>query len=47
MDRLMEEEQAQEEADTKVMLMKNRLEALRKKREAAKVSKASSKAASR
>ncbi|PSR88754.1 hypothetical protein PHLCEN_2v5105 [Hermanssonia centrifuga] len=32
MDRLMDEERAQEEADTKVMILKNRLEALRKQR---------------
>ncbi|KAJ7883050.1 hypothetical protein B0H14DRAFT_3751671 [Mycena olivaceomarginata] len=36
MDRLRDEEQAQEEADMKVMMMKNRLEALMRKRNAAK-----------
>lgn len=34
MDRLLEEERAQEEADMKVTMMKTRLEALKKKREA-------------
>lgn len=36
MDRLLDEEQAQEEADMKVTMMKNRLEALMRKRNAAK-----------
>jgi len=40
MDRLMEEERAQEDADTRVLLLKNKVEALRKKREAAKAQKA-------
>lgn len=40
MDRLLDEERAQEEADMKVTVMKGRLEALKKKREAAKASKA-------
>jgi len=39
MDRLLDEEAAQEEADMKVIVMKGRLEALKKKREAAKASK--------
>ncbi|KAI1797475.1 hypothetical protein LXA43DRAFT_416814 [Ganoderma leucocontextum] len=39
MDRLMEEEQAQEEADARVSVMKNKLEALKKKRQAAKAAK--------
>lgn len=39
MDRLMEEEQAQEEADARVSVMKNKLEALKKKREAAKAAR--------
>ncbi|KAJ3716181.1 hypothetical protein C8R42DRAFT_698166 [Lentinula raphanica] len=41
MDRLLEEERAQEEADMKVTAMKNKLELLRKKRQAAKVAKSS------
>lgn len=41
MDRLLEEERAQEEADMKVVAMKNKLDLLRKKREAAKAAKAS------
>ncbi|KAH7928287.1 hypothetical protein BV22DRAFT_1103174 [Leucogyrophana mollusca] len=36
MDRMMDEERAQEEADMKVNVMKNRLEALKRKREAAR-----------
>jgi zinc finger protein 830 len=40
MDRLLEEERAQEEADMKVTVMKMRLEALKKKREAAKALRA-------
>ncbi|KAF5327699.1 hypothetical protein D9619_004510 [Psilocybe cf. subviscida] len=40
MDRLLEEERAQEDADTKVQMLKNRIEALRKKREQAKAKKA-------
>ncbi len=39
MDRLVEEEQAQEDADARVSVMKNKLEALKKKREAAKAAK--------
>lgn len=39
MDRLMDEERAQEEADMKVAIMKNRLEALRKRREASRSAK--------
>ena len=39
MDRLLDEEQAQEEADMKVTVMKNKLEALKKKRQAAKGAK--------
>jgi zinc finger protein 830 len=39
MDRLMDEEAAQEEADMKVAVMKGRLEGLKKKREAAKTLK--------
>ncbi|KAF5375584.1 hypothetical protein D9757_008534 [Collybiopsis confluens] len=39
MDRLLEEERAQEEADMKVVAMKNRLELVRKKREAVKAAK--------
>lgn len=41
MDRLMEEERAQEEADMRVTVMKNRLEAIRKKREATRSAKPS------
>jgi len=44
MDRLMEEERAQEEADMKVQMMKNRLEAFKKQREAARAAKAAQKA---
>ncbi|KAJ3484210.1 hypothetical protein NLI96_g5791 [Meripilus lineatus] len=43
MDRLMDEEQAQEEADAKVTLLKSRVEALKKRREAAKLAKAKNK----
>ena len=39
MDRLMDEERAQEEADMKVTMMKNRLAALRKRREASRSTK--------
>lgn len=39
MDRLLDEERAQEEADMKVSVMKSKLEALKKKREAAKAAK--------
>ncbi|KAJ7475660.1 hypothetical protein FB451DRAFT_252125 [Mycena latifolia] len=39
MDRLLDEERAQEEADMKVTMMKNRLDALRRKRNAAKAAK--------
>ncbi|KAH0833144.1 hypothetical protein J3R83DRAFT_12141 [Lanmaoa asiatica] len=39
MDRLMAEERAQEEADMKVVTMKNKLEALRKRREASRSAK--------
>lgn len=44
MDRLLEEERAQEEADMKVQMMKNRLEAFKKQREAARAAKAAKKA---
>ena len=40
MDRLLDEERAQEEADAKVMLLKGRLEALKKKRNEAKAVRA-------
>ncbi|RPD60972.1 hypothetical protein L226DRAFT_53475 [Lentinus tigrinus ALCF2SS1-7] len=40
MDRLMEEEQAQEEADARVSVLKNKLEALKRNREAARAAKA-------
>ena len=40
MDRLLEEERAQEEADAKVTLLKSRLEAVRRQREARKAAKA-------
>lgn len=40
MDRLLDEEQAQEEADARVSAMKTRLDALRKKREAARQARA-------
>ena len=40
MDRLLEEERAQEEADAKVVLLKGRLDALRRKRDEAKVARA-------
>lgn len=39
MDRLLEEERAQEDADTRVLLLKNRIEILRKKRLEAKTNK--------
>ncbi|KAJ7637581.1 hypothetical protein DFH06DRAFT_1218551 [Mycena polygramma] len=39
MDRLLDEERAQEEADMKVTMMKNRLEALMRKRSAARAAK--------
>ncbi|KAG6370462.1 hypothetical protein JVT61DRAFT_12085 [Boletus reticuloceps] len=39
MDRLLDEEQAQEEADMKVAIMKNRLAALRQRREASRSAK--------
>ncbi|KAI0077250.1 hypothetical protein K474DRAFT_1580504, partial [Panus rudis PR-1116 ss-1] len=39
MDRLLDEERAQEEADAKVLLLKNKLEALKRKREVAKAAK--------
>jgi len=39
MDRLLDEEQAQEEADMKVTMLKNRMEALMRKRSAAKAAK--------
>ncbi|KAH7884585.1 hypothetical protein F5I97DRAFT_1811654 [Phlebopus sp. FC_14] len=42
MDRLMDEERAQEEADMKVTMMKNKLEALRRKREASRSTKVKS-----
>jgi zinc finger protein 830 len=38
-DRLLDEERAQEEADMKVSVMKNRVDALKKRRDAARVSK--------
>ncbi|TFK50075.1 hypothetical protein OE88DRAFT_317578 [Heliocybe sulcata] len=41
MDRLLDEERAQEEADEKVNALKTRLEAIRKRREAAKAAKPS------
>lgn len=40
MDRLLEEERAQEEADAKVSMLKNKLEVIKKRREAAKAAKA-------
>lgn len=40
MDRLLDEERAQEEADAKVALLKGRLDALKKRREEAKASRA-------
>ncbi|KAF7327552.1 hypothetical protein MKEN_00334200 [Mycena kentingensis (nom. inval.)] len=40
MDRLLEEERAQEEADMKVTILRNRMEALMRKRKAAKAAKA-------
>ncbi|KAI0714389.1 hypothetical protein C8T65DRAFT_644164 [Cerioporus squamosus] len=40
MDRLLEEEQAQEEADARVSVLKSKLEALKRNREAAKARKA-------
>ena len=43
MDRLLEEEQAQEEADARVSVLKTKLEALKKQREAAKAAKAAKK----
>nr|GAT60902.1 predicted protein [Mycena chlorophos] len=42
MDRLLEEERAQEEADMKVTMLRNRMEALMRKRNAAKAVKAKS-----
>ena len=39
MDRLLEEERAQEDADMRVHLMKNKLEGLKKRREAMKALK--------
>jgi len=39
MDRLLDEEQAQEEADAKVSLLKSKMDALKKRREAAKAAK--------
>jgi zinc finger protein 830 len=42
MDRLLEEERAQEDADTRVLLLKNRVELLRKKRQEARDKKAMS-----
>ena len=41
MDRLMEEERAQEEADAKVSMLKSKLDALKRKREAAKAARTS------
>ena len=40
MDRLLEEERAQEEADAKVAMLKNRLDAIRRQREAKKAARA-------
>ncbi|KAK7686139.1 hypothetical protein QCA50_010951 [Cerrena zonata] len=40
MDRLLEEERLQEEADAKVSMLKNKLEMIKKRREAAKAAKA-------
>lgn len=40
MDRLVEEERLQEEADAKVSMLKNKLEVIKKRREAAKAAKA-------
>ena len=40
MDRLLEEERLQEEADAKVSMLKNKLELIKRKREAAKAAKA-------
>ena len=40
MDRLLDEEEAQEEADAKVVLLKSRVEALKKRREVARMAKA-------
>ena len=40
MDRLLEEEQAQEEADARVSVLKSKLEALKRNREAARAAKA-------
>ncbi|KAH9848400.1 hypothetical protein C2E23DRAFT_843874 [Lenzites betulinus] len=45
MDRLVEEEQAQEEADARVSQLKTKLEALKRKREAARAAKLGAKAA--
>lgn len=39
MDRLLEEERAQEDADTRVLLLKNKIELMRRKRQEAKVNK--------
>ncbi|TCD62889.1 hypothetical protein EIP91_006246 [Steccherinum ochraceum] len=44
MDRLMEEERAQEEADAKVSMLKSKLDALKRKREAAKAARTNKKA---
>jgi zinc finger protein 830 len=46
MDRLLEEERAQEDADTRVLILKNRVETLRKKRQEAKANKTKTKASS-
>jgi len=43
MDRLLEEERAQEDADTRVLLLKNKVELLRKKRQEARVKNSVSK----
>jgi zinc finger protein 830 len=43
MDRLLDEERAQEEADMKVQMMKNRLEAFKKQRDAKRAAKAAAK----
>lgn len=43
MDRLMDEERAQEEADAKVSMLKSKLDALKRKREAAKAARTNNK----
>ncbi len=44
MDRLMEEEQEQEDADNRVVALKERLERIKRRREAAKLLKTQGKA---